>query len=51
MDPERARRLLGAQVGGEDAERRIARAGSAVAAHRTWLLGYVERHVRPDRFA
>lgn len=51
MDPERARRLLGAQVGGDDAERRIATAGGAVAAHRTWLLGYVERHVRPDRFA
>ncbi|HUD31183.1 MAG TPA: peptidoglycan-binding protein [Novosphingobium sp.] len=51
LEPERARRLLGAQVGGADAERRIAQAGGAVAAHRSWLLGYIDRHVRPDRFA
>lgn len=51
LEPDRARRLLGAQVGGADAERRIAQAGGAVAAHRTWLLDYVGRHVRPGRFA
>jgi hypothetical protein len=51
LEPDRARKLLGAQVGGTDAERRIAQAGSAVAAHRSWLLDYVGRHVRPDRFA
>lgn len=51
LEPERARKLLGAQVGGTDAQRRIAQAGGAVAAHRTWLLDYVGRHVRPDRFA
>ena len=51
LEPDRARRLLGAQVGSAEAERRIAGAGGAVAAHRTWLLDYVGRHVRPDRFA
>lgn len=51
LDPERARQLLNAQVGGSDAQRRITQAGGAVAAHRTWLLDYVGRHVRPDRFA
>ncbi|EJL24658.1 hypothetical protein [Novosphingobium sp. AP12] len=51
LEPDRARRLLGAQVGGANAERRITQAGGAVAAHRTWLLDYVGRHVRPDRFA
>ncbi|KMS52652.1 peptidoglycan-binding protein [Novosphingobium barchaimii LL02] len=50
LEPERARRLLNAQVGGADAERRIAKAGSAVTAHRTWLLDYVGRHVRPEKF-
>ncbi|WP_159980839.1 MULTISPECIES: peptidoglycan-binding protein [unclassified Novosphingobium] len=51
LAPERARRLLNAQVGGTDTERRIAKAGGAVAAHRTWLLDYVGRHVRPEKFA
>lgn len=51
LSPERARTLLGAQVGSAAAARRIARAGSAVAAHRAWLLDYVGQHVRPDRFA
>lgn len=50
LEPERARRLLNAQVGGVDAERRIAKAGSAVTAHRAWLLDYVGRHVRPEKF-
>jgi len=50
LEPERARRLLNAQVGGADAERRIAKAGSAVTAHRAWLLDYVGRHVRPEKF-
>jgi hypothetical protein len=51
LDADRARKLLNAQVGGTAAERRIAQAGGAVAAHRTWLLAYVGSHVRPDKFA
>jgi len=51
LSPDRARRLLGAQVGSAAAERRIAQAGGAVAAHRTWLLDYVGKHIRPERFA
>lgn len=51
LSPDRARTLLGAQVGAAAAERRIAQAGGAVAAHRTWLMDYVGRHVRPERFA
>lgn len=51
LSPNRARRLLGAQVGSAAAERRIAQAGSAVAAHRRWLLDYVGKHVRPERFS
>jgi len=50
LDPTRARKLLHAQIGSADAERRIAEAGSASAAHRTWLIGYVERNIRPNRF-
>ena len=50
LAPDRARKLLGAQVGAAAAERRIAQAGGAVAAHRTWLLGYVGEHIRPERF-
>lgn len=51
LSPDRARKLLGAQVGSAAAERRIAQAGSAVAAHRSWLMDYVGKHVRPERFA
>lgn len=51
LSPDRARKLLGAQVGTAAAEKRIAQAGGAVAAHRTWLLAYVGQHVRPERFA
>lgn len=51
LSPDRARKLLGAQIGTVAANRRIAKAGGAVAAHRTWLLDYVGKRVRPDRFA
>ncbi|MEE4452371.1 peptidoglycan-binding protein [Novosphingobium resinovorum] len=51
LSPDRARTLLGAQVGSAAAERRIAQAGDAVSAHRTWLMDYVGKHVRPERFA
>jgi hypothetical protein len=50
LSPERARTLLNAQVGSASANRRIEMAGSAVAAHRSWLLDYVGRNIRPDRF-
>jgi hypothetical protein len=50
LDPGRARMLLNAQIGSAGASRRIAEAGDARSAHRTWLLQYVERNVRPTRF-
>jgi len=51
IQPDRARVLLHAQVGSASAEQRIAAAGDASRAHRDWLLGYIDRHVQPDRFA
>jgi len=48
--PDRARMLLQAQVGGADAERRIDAAGDATRAHQRWLLSYLDRRVRPERF-
>nr|WP_253201414.1 peptidoglycan-binding protein [Sphingomonas quercus] len=47
----RARHLLDAQIGHEAANRKIAAYGDASAAHRAWLLGYIDRNVRPERFA
>jgi|APFEC2959095136_1045048.scaffolds.fasta_scaffold00060_30 hypothetical protein len=46
-----ARRLLDAQIGSASAATRIAAAGSAAAAHRNWLTGFLSRHIRPDRFS
>ncbi len=44
LAPARAKLLLTAQVGEGEAVRRIAAAaGDAVAAHRTWLQGYIGR--------
>ena len=51
LDPGRARVLLNAQVGAGRAGRRIAESGNAATAHRAWLLDYVGRNVRPDRFS
>jgi len=51
IEPGRARTLLQAQVGNGHAEQRIAEAGNATRAHRQWLLDYVDRRVRPDRYA
>jgi len=51
LEPARARRLLNAQVGLASAARRVAEAGDATAAHREWLTAYVERRIRPERFA
>ncbi|HSX56610.1 MAG TPA: peptidoglycan-binding protein [Sphingomonas sp.] len=50
LDPDRARTLLNAQIGTASANRRIAASGSAVTAHRTWLLDYIGRNIRPERF-
>jgi hypothetical protein len=50
LDPDRARVLLNAQVGAGNASRRIAESGNAATAHRAWLLDYVGRNIRPDRF-
>jgi len=50
LQDRRAGRLLAAQVGTTAAGRRIAEAGSAAAAHREWLLAYVDRRIRPARF-
>lgn len=47
----RARDLLAAQIGSAAAGEKIRAAGEATAAHRDWLLAYVDRQVRPDRFA
>ncbi|CAN5540941.1 hypothetical protein BH10PSE14_BH10PSE14_13660 [soil metagenome] len=51
LDSGRARLLLDAQVGSASASQRIARAGDAASAHRSWLLDFVNRHVTPSRFA
>lgn len=51
IEPARARMLLGAQIGASKAGQHIAQAGDATAAHRTWLVNYVSRNVRPDRFS
>ncbi|WP_246543927.1 peptidoglycan-binding protein [Novosphingobium profundi] len=50
LNPERARNLLDAQIGSVAAARRVALAGSAVVAHRDWLMGYVDRTIQPARF-
>lgn len=51
LHPSRAQLLLGAQVGAARASRQIAEAGGATAAHHAWLVDFVSRHVRPERFA
>jgi len=50
LNDGRARQLLAAQVGVAAAADRIAAAGDASAAHRKWLMSYLDRHLRPDRF-
>lgn len=49
--PARARMLLQAQIGAAGADRLIARTGDPTAAHRQWLLGYIDRNIRPGRFS
>lgn len=47
----RARVLLMAQIGERQAAQRIVSSGDATAAHRAWLLGHIDRNVRPERYA
>lgn len=47
----RATVLLKAQIGSASARERIARTGDAALAHRDWLNSYIDRKIRPDRFA
>jgi hypothetical protein len=51
IEPGRARMLLSAQIGSTAAEQRIASAGGATHAHRQWLLGFIDRRIRPEQFA
>lgn len=51
LDAGRARTLLEAQIGANAARERIAGAGAPTAAHREWLLGFIDAHVQPERFA
>lgn len=51
IEAGRARMLLSAQIGSSAAEQRIASAGDATQAHRQWLLGFIDRRIRPEAFA
>jgi hypothetical protein len=52
IEQGRARMLLAAQIGGGAADQRIASAGgNATQAHRQWLLGFIDRRIRPEQFA
>lgn len=51
IEASRARMLLAAQIGSSAAEQRIASAGNATAAHRQWLLGFIDRRIRPEAFS
>ena len=51
IDSARARMLLSAQIGASAAEQRIASTGDATQAHRQWLLGFIDRRIRPEAFA
>lgn len=51
LDDQRARVLLEAQVGSGKAIGRIVHAGGAVAAHKSWLMEFVSKRVRIDRFS
>lgn len=51
LDPSRAKVLLDAQIGTASANQRIAQSGDAAAAHRSWLLGFIDRHITPARFS
>lgn len=50
LSPERAQKLLEAQIGKAAAATKIAKVGNAVAAHRQWLSNYVSQHVKLPNF-
>lgn len=50
LDPDRARLLLNAQVGATSAGQRIAASGDATTAHRAWLLDFMGRNIRTERY-
>lgn len=50
LEDAHARTLLRAQIGSARADRAIANAGDASAAHRAWLVSYVNRKIQPERF-
>jgi hypothetical protein len=50
LPESRARVLLNAQVGAAGCQRRIEASGCARTAHRTWLMGYLDRKFSPERF-
>ncbi len=51
LSESRAHTLLDAQIGAGDSSRRIASTGDATAAHRNWLLDFMDRKIRPQQFA
>jgi hypothetical protein len=51
LDSERARTLLNAQIGAASANRRIAASGDATTAHRAWLIDFMGKNIRPERFS
>ena len=51
IEAGRARMLLSAQIGASAAEQRIASTGNATQAHRQWLMGFIDRRIRPEIFA
>lgn len=51
LDSDRARTLLNAQIGTASANRRIAASGDAAIAHRAWLLDFMGKNIRPERFS
>ncbi|AJP72232.1 hypothetical protein [Sphingomonas hengshuiensis] len=51
IDSDRARTLLAAQIGSDAAQQRIASTGDASAAHRQWLLGFINDRIKPQQFA
>ena len=51
IEAGRARMLLSAQIGSSAAQQRIANTGDATQAHRQWLLGFIDRKIRPETFA
>lgn len=50
LEQGRARTLLNAQIGSPQASRRIADSGNATAAHREWLLSYIDKNVRASPY-